>query len=62
MKQYIITIRYNTWEPDLTENNNEISYYILGTSITNAKYKAIKIFKEEIKEEHQVIKTTFIKL
>ena len=62
MKQYAITIHYNTWNADLTENNNEISYYIVGRSTAHAKSKAIKRFEEEIKKEYKIIKTTFIKL
>lgn len=62
MKQFAITIQYNTWNTDLTENNNKISYYIVGRSTTHAKSKAIKRFKEEVKKENKIIKTTFIKL
>ena len=62
MKQFAITIHYNTWNTDLTENNNKISYYIVGTSTANAKAKAVTRFKEEVKKEYKIIKTTFIKL
>ena len=62
MKQYIISIHYNTWNVDLTENDEVVDYMVLGTSIANAKGKALKVFQKEINEKYHIIKTTFVKI
>ena len=62
MKQYIISIHYNTWNVDLTENDEVIDYMILATNIANAKSKALKVFQKEINKKHRIIKTTFMKI